>query len=52
MRRNFDFLDHRDRLDRNRDFDRDSNDARFFWIIVGTWIVGSSLFVVALLHLA
>jgi hypothetical protein len=63
MRRNHDFLDHRDRLDRNRDrkhdrldrnrdHDRDTHDARYFWLIVGTWIIGSATAAVALLQLA
>jgi hypothetical protein len=59
MRRNHDFLDHRDRLDltqdrldRNRDPDRDTHEARCFWLIVGTWIIGSAIAAVALLQLA
>jgi hypothetical protein len=59
MKRNHDFLDHRDRLDlthdrldRNRDPDRDTHEARCFWLIVGTWIIGSAMAAVALLQLA
>ena len=59
MRRNYDFLDHQDRLDlthdrldRNRDPDRDTHEARCFWLIVGTWIIGSAIAAVALLQLA
>jgi hypothetical protein len=59
MRLNHDFLDHRDRLDhthdrldRNRDHDRDTHDARCFWLVVGTWIIGSAIAAVALLQLA
>ena len=52
MRRSHDFLNHRDRLDRTHDHDRDPPDALCFWLIVGTWIVGTTAIAVVLLHLA